>query len=242
MARRLRFRRSVIAAESASDALGARDPDQPRRSATASVSLGREGAIAGESREVDDGTADSRGAQRAPAPDRRSLGPPVAAAVPACAACARGPQIEEAAAADRPLRGRVSQDETVARGGRDRSFQHQLHESLAARRDRFIAKEHDPRTDIGGGVMHRTGIHCPNGLVSEESTRSVASMRAVGACELEIEHHVAAGDRFLADPLAGKVERAALARAPALDRAILRVDRADARGEPGRAHDKPVSN
>ena len=56
-------------------------------------------------------------------------------------------------------------------------------------------------------------------------------MRSVGACRSGIEHHVAARDRVLGDALAGEIEGAALARLAALDRAVLRVDRADARGE-----------
>ncbi len=60
--------------------------------------------------------------------------------------------------------------------------------------------------------------------------------------KLRIEHHVTAPDRVLADAVAGEIERAAIAGLTALSRPVLGMDRADTRGKPRRADDKPVAN
>ena len=154
----------------------------------------------------------------------------------------RRTQIEEAPAADGALGRSVAQHEAVAGGGRDRFFQHELHERLAARRHRLVAEQHDAGADIRGGVVepHRRPLRERLSLGGEQAERCVDAKRR--RMQVRVEHDVAARDRVLGDAFAGKIDGAALACLAALDRAVLGVDRADARGEAGRADGEPVAD
>nr|WP_221938301.1 hypothetical protein [Mycobacterium sp. KBS0706] len=83
----------------------------------------------------------------------RQLGHPLRAAPLA----RRRPQVDQPAAADGALGRGVADDIAVTGSCGDRPVQHQLYEGLAARRDRVVAQQHDPRPGLGrGGVeAHR---------------------------------------------------------------------------------------
>ena len=143
----------------------------------------------------------------------------------------RRAQVEKFAAADGALRRGVAQHEAVAGRRRDRPLQHDLHQRFAAGRDRRVAEQHDAGADFGRGMMqarrhplrHRLllGGEQPQGRVDAVGRR----------VQVGIEHHLAAGDGVLADAVAGKIERAALAGDAVLGRPVLRVERAHARDQ-----------
>src|SRR6185503_4889949 len=60
--------------------------------------------------------------------------------------------------------------------------------------------------------------------------------------QLGIGHHVTAADGVLGDAVAGEIEGAALAADATLGRAVLRMDAADAGGEPRGADDDMVAD
>ncbi len=62
-------------------------------------------------------------------------------------------QIEEPAAADRVLRRDVPDHEAIRHRGRDRPVEHELNICRAARFDRLVTEQDDPRADLGRGMM-----------------------------------------------------------------------------------------
>ena len=154
----------------------------------------------------------------------------------------RRAQIEEAAAADRALRGGVAQDEAVAGDRGDRAVENELNVRLAARRYRRIAEQYDARSDFGRRMVQPHGHPLADRLClgGEHAQRRIDALRR--RVQIGMEHEVAAVDRILADRVAREIERAALAAASALGGAVLRMDRAHARGKAGRTDQNVIAD
>ena len=96
--------------------------------------------------------------------DRKSHAPRAAPAVPGCAAVARGAQIEQPAAADRPPGAGVANDND-RRPSQRSAAPDELNGTPRRRPDRFVAKRHDPRADLRGGVMQPNRRPLPDRLL-----------------------------------------------------------------------------
>jgi hypothetical protein len=82
--------------------------------------------------------------------------------------CARARAIEENTAADGALRSRVSQDETIADGRCDRTFEDQLDESGDARRERIVPEKDGARAGFSGRIMQANRRPLGRGRVRRE--------------------------------------------------------------------------
>ena len=91
-------------------------------------------------------------AEESGAPFRRSTAP---------LGCA---EIDENAAANGSARCRVANDEPVARRGRYRALQNELHECRLSRRDRLIAEQNHATGHLGRGVVQLDRKPLCNGL------------------------------------------------------------------------------
>ena len=143
----------------------------------------------------------------------------------------RRAQIEKFSAADGALRGGVAQHEAIACRRRDRPLEHDLHQRFAAGRDRCVAEQHDAGADFGRGMMQARRHPLRHRLLFG-GEQSQAGVDAVGRrMQVGIEHDLAAGNRVLADAVAGQIERAALSGDAVLGRPVLRVERAHPRDQ-----------
>ena len=199
-------------------------------------------AVAGEPGEIDEQRRSLQhlGERRLVICDRAGgkLGEPFGRSAPAC----RRAQIEKRAAADRALRGRVANDEAVAGCRRDRPLQHELHPPFPAGRERRVAEHHDARADFGRGMMqpHRHPCRDRLHLGREQPQLRIDAFRR--RVQGGIDHHLATRNGFLADAVAGEIERAALPGDAALGRPVLRMDRTHARRKARRADGHAIAH
>ncbi len=119
--------------------------------------------------------------------------------------------------------------------------EHQLNEAFAAGGDRLFREKHDPRPHLGGGVVQSNRHPLADGFrLAREHLQP--GIDPVGRrVQFGIEHDVAARDRILGDFIARQIERAALARHAPFRGPVLRMDRAYARVEAGRADNNPIA-
>ena len=110
---------------------------------------------------------------------------------------------------------------------RDRVFEIDLHEPALARRDRARAQHREPADDILGAEMqmHRQPVAQRRRRGARHGDAEIDA-RSTGLCNGRVDHPVAAPGLAAFRKAAGEVQRATLAGAGALDRAVLRVDAA----------------
>ena len=138
-------------------------------------------------------------------------------------------QVEEAAAADRAPGAGVADHEAVAGERRDRAVEHELDRGRVRPGAIGVAEQHHPRRDLGRAVVQvdRQPLADRPGLAGEHLRggrrcgRRARAAPAPGSCRR-------GGARPCVTPVAGEVERAAVARAAALGLAVLGVQAADA--------------
>ncbi|HWA49189.1 MAG TPA: hypothetical protein VG742_12995 [Dongiaceae bacterium] len=168
--------------------------------------------------------------QQLGAPDRR---PPLAL---------RRAEIEQHAAADGAAGGGVADDETIARRHRDRPIEDELDKIRLAWRDRLVAQHHDAGRHVRRAVMqpHRHPLANRLPLAGQHAEPRI---HPAGRCvQGRIQHDIAALYRLLGDVGPCQRQGAALSRAPFLCRAILHMQRADARGQARRADHHAIAD
>ena len=157
------------------------------------------------------------------------------------AAIARRPErIDHCRAGDRADGGWIAQDDTVARKRTDLVLEHELRQRRIARRQPVAFEQRHAAHDVGRTEMdmHRRPVLERLALRGEQVKAHVGPVgRRV---QLGAHHPVAAADGIFRKPRPGQVERAALARAADLGRAVLRMQRAHARLQPRWRQQQPV--
>ena len=147
----------------------------------------------------------------------------------------RRPQVEENASAERTLGGYVADDIAIHGGRGDRPIEDELNIRLLARSNGLAAKQDNARANLRRRVMKADRKPLVDRLLfaGQEPQAGVDAIRR--RMEAGVEHEITAANRILLDARTCEVERAAIARLGDLRCFVLRMQRSNARRQPGRA-------